>query len=87
MFYIYLLKSRLNNGFCVGFTPDLKSRLLKHNRGDVLSTKRYLPRELMYYEAYKSKKDAVLREKQLKRFAKSFSMLKRRLKYSLVFQG
>ena len=87
MFYMYVLKSKRNESLYIGFTNDLRKRVLQHNQGTSPSIKRYTPWELIYYEAYKSKQDAVLREKQLKRFAKSFSMLKRRIKNSLVFQG
>jgi len=87
MFYVYILKSRLNDSLYIGFAPDLKARIVKHNQGLVKSTKNIRPLELVYYEAYRSKQDALTREKQLKRFAKSYSMLKRRIKSSLMLQG
>jgi putative endonuclease len=83
MFYLYVLKSKLNENFYIGFSLDLRMRLQKHNQGKVVSTKRYKPWRLVYYEAYQSKKDALEREKQLKNFAKGFAMLKRRIKNSL----
>lgn len=43
--------------------------------------------ELIYFEGYKSKKDALIREKRLKRFAKGFSSLKSRLSNSLMLEG
>jgi len=84
MFYVYVLKSQKDDSLYIGFAPDLKARFLKHNQGLVRSTKNLRPLSLVYYEAYKSKKDAMLREKQLKRFAKSYSMLKRRIYNSLM---
>ena len=65
----------------------MKARFVKHTEGSVKSTKNLRPLELVYYEAYKSKKDALMREKQLKRFSKSYSMLKRRINDSLMLQG
>jgi len=84
MFFTYVLRSKLNKSFYVGFAENLKERLEKHNAGLVQSTKRYLPMELIYFEGYKSKKDALIREARLKHFAKGFGILKRRLQFSLM---
>lgn len=83
MFYVYILKSRKKNSLYIGFALDLRERLAKHNQGLVKSTKNLRPLELIYYEAYKSKKDALIREKRLKGFAKGFASLRGRLKNSL----
>jgi putative endonuclease len=67
MFYVYLLKSlKYKYQMYVGYTDNLKVRFNKHNKGLVKSTKPYLPWELIFYEAYKSKIDAKRREKYLK---------------------
>ena len=66
MFYIYILKSKLDNKFYTGFTGNLKKRLIEHQNGNVDSTAKRRPLELVYYEAYKEKSDALLREKFLK---------------------
>jgi len=87
MFCVYILRSKLDKSFYIGFAENLKERLAKHNKGLVLSTKNLRPMELIYAEAYKSKKDALIREKRLKQFAKGFASLKGRLKYSLMLQG
>jgi len=84
MFYLYLLKSKKDNSLYLGFAPDLKARLLKHNQGLVQSTKNLRPWELIYYEAYKSKRDALIREKRLKQFKKGYASLKGRIKNSLI---
>lgn len=87
MFCIYVLPSKKDKSFYIGFAENLKERLTKHNEGLVKSTKNILPMELIYCEAYKSKKDALIREKRLKKFAKGFASLKGRLKFSLMVQG
>ena len=66
MFYVYLLKSSKNGDLYVGFSEDLRRRFNDHNAGKVTSTKPNRPWNLIYYEAYRSKKDATKREKQLK---------------------
>ncbi|TSC73952.1 MAG: Uncharacterized protein G01um101444_419 [Parcubacteria group bacterium Gr01-1014_44] len=62
---------------------DLRKRLVYHNSGKVSSTKDRRPLEIIYYEAYKSREDAVERERQIKRRAKAFISLKRRIRNSL----
>jgi len=66
MFYIYILKSKLDNKLYTGFSKDLKNRIIAHNRGEVDSTRNRRPLDLIYYEAYRNKKNAILRERFLK---------------------
>lgn len=84
LFFVYVLRSEKDKGFYIGFADDLKKRLKKHSEGEVQSTKHRKPMELIYCEVYKSKKDALIRERRLKRFAKGFASLKGRLRYSLM---
>lgn len=46
------------------------------------ATKFSIPYELIYYEAYKSEKDARLREKMLKFYGQGIRRLKERLRNS-----
>lgn len=66
MFYVYILFSKKDRLLYVGFTPDLKVRIKKHNDGYVLATKSRRPLVLIYYESYFSELDAKRREKFLK---------------------
>lgn len=84
MFYVYILKSKKDSSFYIGFAVDLRERLIKHTKGLVKSTRNLRPLGLVYYEAYISKKDALVREKRLKKFAKGFAFLRGRIKNSLV---
>ncbi|MEW6408239.1 MAG: GIY-YIG nuclease family protein [Patescibacteria group bacterium] len=63
----------------IGYTPDLRIRITKHNSNKVFSTKNKGLWDLIYYEAYLSKDDAILRERQLKHHAKAPGQLKRRI--------
>ena len=84
MYYVYILKSVSKDSFIyIGFTSDLKRRLDEHNNGLVKSTICYKPLKLVYYEAYRSKKDAVKRERNLKKHANSLTHLKNRIFNSL----
>ncbi|MBI2049667.1 GIY-YIG nuclease family protein [Candidatus Roizmanbacteria bacterium] len=66
MFYTYVLQNKKNKEFYIGFTSNLKSRLLEHNQGLNFSAKRYMPWKLVYYEACIEESDARRREKYLK---------------------
>lgn len=83
MFYVYVLKSEKDGMLYTGSTNDLKRRFMEHNNGLVNSTKLRKPFELVYYEAYKSEKDARNREQNLKLRANALNQLKRRTKESL----
>ena len=84
MFFVYVLRSKKDNSFYIGFAPNLNERLAKHDQSLVMSSKYILPMELIYYETYKSKTDALISEKRLKQFAKGFASLKGRLRHSLM---
>ena len=76
---MYILVSTKNSKIYIGSTSDLKKRFASHNNGENLSTKRDVPWELTYYEAYSTHKLAISREKKLKRYGKSLAMLKKRI--------
>lgn len=65
-YYVYILKSKLKDFIYIGFSEDLKTRVKTHNKGKNISTKPYIPLELIHYEAYKNIKDAKRREVYLK---------------------
>lgn len=77
MYYVYILKSLKNKDVYVGFSNDLKTRFKFHNSGKVKSTKPNKQWRLVYYEAYRAKKDATMRERQLKMHAAKSELLKK----------
>ncbi len=66
MFYVYVLKSKLNGRLYTGWSSDLRRRLKEHLSGKVWTTKRMLPIELIFYEAYCSESDSKRRERYFK---------------------
>ncbi|MEK7071455.1 MAG: GIY-YIG nuclease family protein, partial [Patescibacteria group bacterium] len=66
MYYVYILKSKKDNLLYIGYSTDLKKRFSEHQNGNVRSTKPRRPFELIFYEAYKSSKDAKRREMYFK---------------------
>lgn len=88
MYYFYIIQSiRKSNEIYSGFTNDLIERITKHNKGKVISTKRYLPWRLVCYEAYLSEKDARAREKKFKKHGKGNNELRKRIKNSLEYES
>ena len=80
MHYVYVLKS--GDKLYIGRTSDLKTRIKSHYEGINRSTKGH-QWELIYYEAYKSLKDAIKRENQLKKHGNAKRWLKERIIHSL----
>ncbi len=78
MYYVYILKSEKNSTVYTGSTKDLRARLILHNSGKVVSTKRYMPWRLIYYEAYIDEQLAHTREHRLKYNGNAMRELKRR---------
>ncbi|MDA0195475.1 MAG: GIY-YIG nuclease family protein [Bacteroidetes bacterium] len=66
MFYLYIIKSRLKNRYYTGQTKDLKNRIKEHNAGKTKSIKAYIPFDLIYFETFKTREEAVSRERYFK---------------------
>ncbi len=65
-YYVYDLKSANFDRHYVGFTRNVVRRLRQHNSGKTMSTKPYLPWELIFLEEFDSKEEALKREKFFK---------------------
>lgn len=64
--YVYILYSLKDRGLYIGFTNNLKNRLVLHAKGQVIATKSRLPVKLIHYEYFINRDDAEAREKFLK---------------------
>ncbi|MBI2124024.1 MAG: GIY-YIG nuclease family protein [Candidatus Wildermuthbacteria bacterium] len=65
-FYVYILQSKKDHKFYIGYTNDLRRRFQEHNKGLSFATKGRTPFILIYYEAYLNRQDAEGREKFFK---------------------
>lgn len=65
-FYVYVLQSKKDNNFYIGYTENLKRRMEEHSNGLVTSTKYRRPFILVYYEVCFNQESALKREKYLK---------------------
>ncbi|HEY5746195.1 MAG TPA: GIY-YIG nuclease family protein, partial [Chryseolinea sp.] len=76
MFYAYVIKS-INSAFLYkGHCENLQERLKQHNAGGTQSTRSHLPFNIIYFEEFPTRAEAIKREKYFKsaagrRFLKS----------------
>lgn len=71
MNYTYIVKCS-DKSFYTGWTNDLEKRIEMHNSGKGAKyTKARLPVELVYYEAFDTKEEAMSREWHIKRLSRS----------------
>jgi putative endonuclease len=66
MFYVYVLWSETLHRSYVGSTADVINRLREHNNGESASTRNGIPWIVVHHEEYRTRSDAVKKEKQIK---------------------
>ena len=69
-YFVYLLVTHLKNNkkiSYVGYTNNLKKRLLAHNKGKGAKFTRGRKWKLIYYEILKNKSTALKRENEIKK--------------------
>ena len=67
MFHVYVLHSAHTGKIYIGFTSNIEARLIAHNHPSNKGwTRSFMPWKLIHSEVYETKKDAMVREKQLK---------------------
>ena len=70
MHYAYIVKCS-DGTYYTGYTNDLEKRLLAHNAGKGAKyTRNRLPVELVYFEEYEDKSEAMKREYAIKRLTR-----------------
>lgn len=65
-YYVYVLRSSKDGRLYKGHTSNVENRLQEHNSGKTKSTKSYAPWALLYFETFKTREEAILREKYFK---------------------
>ena len=65
-YYVYVLKSLKDSRRYIGYTENFERRITEHNNGLVKSTRNRRPFELIYFEEFDNKTEALIREKFFK---------------------
>ncbi|MFA6376520.1 MAG: GIY-YIG nuclease family protein [Candidatus Paceibacterota bacterium] len=78
MHYVYILQSQKDNSYYVGSTGDLQRRLNEHNNGGEKFTTAKRLYTVVWYCAFKMKKQAIDFEKYLKQ-GSGFAFARKRL--------
>jgi len=74
-FYVYILSSKRNGTLYIGVTSDLAKRVYEHKNNLVDGfTKKYNLHNLVWYEIYESAESAITREKQMKKWKRSWKL-------------
>ncbi len=76
MYYTYILYSKTIDKYYIGQTGNLEDRLNRHNTRNTGYTSKGKPWTLVNSEKFKTRKEAILRETQLKRL-KSKTLIQR----------
>lgn len=74
-YYVYILASKKNGTLYIGVTSDLIKRIYEH-KNDLVEgfTKKYSVHYLVHFEVTESIENAILREKQLKKWNRSWKV-------------
>lgn len=68
-FFVYIMTNKGRTTLYIGVTNSLVRRVSQHRAGEVEGfTERYNVNRLVYYERFNEPRDAIAREKQLKRW-------------------
>jgi putative endonuclease len=74
-YYVYILASKKNGTLYIGVTSDLAKRIYEHKQKLIDGfTKEYNVCALVYYEHHNEIEEAILREKQMKKWNRKWKI-------------
>jgi putative endonuclease len=74
-YYTYILTNKPNGTFYTGVTNNLQRRVFEHKEEMIAGfTKKFGLKILVYYESYEDVRDAIHREKIIKKWKRSFKI-------------
>jgi len=75
LYCVYILASKKNGTLYTGMSSELKSRMYQHKNNLVEGfTKKYTVHKLVYYECTQNVNEAIKREKQLKKWNRTWKI-------------
>lgn len=73
--YLYILASKKNGTLYIGVTSDIVKRVYEHKNNLVEGfTNKYEVHDLVYYQVFEDIEEAIKREKQLKKWKRSWKV-------------
>ncbi len=72
MYFVYILYSARIDKYYIGYSSNVNVRLLKHNTSNSGFTSTGKPWIVVYTEAFKDKKTAMTRERQIKNWKNKY---------------
>ena len=70
-YFVYIITNKSRSVLYIGFTNNLQRRIYEHKNKLIEGfSSRYNLNQLVYYEIYPVKLDAIEREKQIKKFSR-----------------
>jgi putative endonuclease len=74
-YFVYILASKTYGTLYIGMTNDLTRRVYEHKHDLAQGfTRKYQVHKLVYYEGYGDVREAIKREKQLKRWKRQWKI-------------
>ena len=74
-YYVYILTNKRNGTLYIGITSNLADRIDKHKKGMYDGfTKKYKVDNLIYFETYGDIREAITREKQMKKWDRRWKL-------------
>ena len=74
-YHVYIMASKRNGTLYVGMTNKLAERVRRHKDGTASEfTRKYKVKKLVYYEGHDDMKEAMSREKELKKWNRQWKM-------------
>ena len=74
-YYVYILASKKNGALYIGVTNNLLKRVYEHKQNFIDGfTKKYNVHTLVYYEAHSKIEEAIIREKQIKKWNRKWKL-------------
>jgi len=71
--YIYIITNKNRTVLYTGVTSNLQARIYEHKQGEGSQfAKKYGCTDLMYYEVFEDIESAIAREKQIKKWKRSY---------------
>ncbi len=74
-YYLYILSNKYNGTLYIGITNDLERRMFEHKNKLIEGfSKRYGLNRLVYFETFQNIKDAIKREKNMKKWKREWKI-------------